>query len=313
MNIFITGIGGDLAQNVVASLKNVKSVNKIIGSDISAQNSGRMFVDKLILSSAPSDNNYLTSLSRNFKEHKIEAFIPMSQLELEFFANLESTIFQTIFDNVKYIGLDKSILKIFLDKQETEIYLNKAGFTTPQTFKVEELEEKNFPVIVKPRFGSGSKGIFKCENLNEVNSALLFSKEPIIQQFIDTDDSEFTVGIFSNRIETKVISFRRKISGSGATTWARHEVHESIINLGLRIAKELNLYGSLNVQLRIKNGLLYIFEINPRFSSTVLIRSQLGFNDVAWSLGDFSTFESFDSKMESNSEFATYVRPIRIC
>jgi carbamoylphosphate synthase large subunit len=62
----------------------------------------------------------------------------------------------------------------------------------------------------------------------------------------------------------------------------------------------------------VHEGKPYIFEINPRFSSTVFIRSELGFNDVAWSLGDKSTFNEFDNLLGSNEEFATYVKTIRL-
>ena len=36
----------------------------------------------------------------------------------------------------------------------------------------------------------------------------------------------------------------------------------------------------MNIQLRMKDGIPFIFEINPRFSSTVYIRSIIGFPDL---------------------------------
>ena len=52
------------------------------------------------------------------------------------------------------------------------------------------------------------------------------------------------------------------------------------------MAVKLNLVGSINVQLRITNHLPKIFEINPRFSSTVLFRHLFGFKDLEWSIKD---------------------------
>jgi carbamoyl-phosphate synthase large subunit len=52
------------------------------------------------------------------------------------------------------------------------------------------------------------------------------------------------------------------------------------------VAKALQLRGSINIQLRLRDGYPYIFEINPRFSSTVVARHKLGFSDVLWSLQD---------------------------
>jgi carbamoyl-phosphate synthase large subunit len=312
MNIFISSAGGDLAQNVITCLRQVNGVHKIIGSDISIYNSGRVFVDESILGVRPDDIDYVEFLSINFKNFDIDFFMPMSQQEIKFFASLDESALHKLFEKVKYIGVDKFIVNTFLDKLQTSNWLNESGFVSPKSFNLQELRETDFPVIVKPRFGSGSKGVFKCLNIKETLAANTLVDDPIIQEYVDADDSEFTVGIYSNLIETKVISFRRKIAGSGATSWARHEVHQSIINLGESIAKKLNLLGSINVQLRVKDNKLFVFEINPRFSSTVLMRSELGFNDVAWSLGDFSTFRLFDSMKETGAEFATYVRPIRL-
>jgi len=40
----------------------------------------------------------------------------------------------------------------------------------------------------------------------------------------------------------------------------------------------------MNVQLRLTEQGPRVFEINPRFSSTVLMRHRIGFSDVLWSI-----------------------------
>ena len=290
----------------------MKSVTKIVGSDVNSKNSGMFFVDEFVLVSKPDTENYISLLRDFFQKYNIEVFIPMNEKEIEFFSHLDDSVFNDLFKNVKFIGLNRFSVQTFSDKLETANWLVQSGFTSPKVYETTEISNALFPVIVKPRFGSGSKGVFKCLSVEEVKAAVLLTKNPIIQEYIDTEDSEFTIGVYSNRIETKIISFRRRIAGSGATSWARHEVHDSIVCLGLSLADKLNLSGSINVQLRIKDDKFFIFEINPRFSSTVLMRAELGFNDVAWSLGDFSTFNSFDSRRDTGAEFATYVRPIRL-
>jgi carbamoyl-phosphate synthase large subunit len=312
VNIFITGVGGDLAQNVISCLRKIEGVSKIVGSDINSQNSGILFVDEFALVSKPNNENYISLLREFFNKFDIDVFIPMNQNEIEFFSNLDEFILNDLFKDIKFVGLNRFCVQTFLDKLKTAQWLEESGFTSPKVYEISEISELDLPVIVKPRTGSGSKGVIKCLNLQEVRGAIVLTKNPIIQQYIDAEDSEFTIGIYSNGFETKVISFRRKIAGSGATSWAKHEIHDSIISLGLSIAEKLTLFGSINVQLRIKESKLYIFEINPRFSSTVLMREELGFKDVAWSLGDFSTFNSFDSIKETGAEFATYVRSVRL-
>ena len=82
------------------------------------------------------------------------------------------------------------------------------------------------------------------------------------------------------------IQFDRLLVG-GLTGWARVIKNKQVGNLLSVIAKGWNLEGSINVQLKITKKGPMIFEINPRFSSTVYMRHKLGFTDVIWSLKEF--------------------------
>ena len=59
-----------------------------------------------------------------------------------------------------------------------------------------------------------------------------------------------------------------------------HDIKKLLINFAIKI----NLIWSTNVQLRLTSKGPIIFEINPRFSSTVLFRHMFGFKDLEWSI-----------------------------
>ena len=59
----------------------------------------------------------------------------------------------------------------------------------------------------------------------------------------------------------------------------------------------MNLKGSINIQLRIHKEVPMVFEINPRFSSTILFRHLLGFKDLEWSIN-----ELFDQDISNYSK-----------
>jgi carbamoyl-phosphate synthase large subunit len=42
----------------------------------------------------------------------------------------------------------------------------------------------------------------------------------------------------------------------------------------------------MNIQMRLTDKGPRVFEINPRFSSTVLMRHRLGFSDVLWAIDE---------------------------
>ena len=71
----------------------------------------------------------------------------------------------------------------------------------------------------------------------------------------------------------------------------------------MKIADELNLIGSINIQLRKSKNRIAIFEINPRFSSTVFMRSLVNFNDVLWSLGIGNPAKEYLEEMHFGAKF----------
>ena len=308
----LSSVGGDLAQNVINCIKKMSGENWLLGSDVNPRNSGQSFVDHFIESKLVSESDYLQWLNGVFKEFKIDCYFPLSESEIKFFAEIDEKSFNTIFTDVKFIGVNKKIVNIFSDKFQTQNWLESEGFQTPKIYSNMDAEGLIYPVIIKPRFGSGSRSVFRCRNRIELSSVLNLVTEPIIQEYIGSDSDEFTIGLYASGDKIKIISFRRLLSNSGATSWAKHEVQDNFVEIGIKIAKKLELNGSINIQLRLHEGVPYIFEINPRFSSTVFIRSELGFNDVAWSVGDKTTLDEFDNFLDSSAEFATYVKTVRL-
>ena len=56
------------------------------------------------------------------------------------------------------------------------------------------------------------------------------------------------------------------------------EIEKKLMN----IANKLNLNGAINIQFKIQNGQIKIFDINARLSSTVKMRDLIGFQDCLW-------------------------------
>jgi len=114
----------------------------------------------------------------------------------------------------------------------------------------------------------------------------VYHEDDIFQEWIVGDEEEYTCGLFrsvSGEIRTMIL--RRRLH-EGRTVCGTVEENPAIEALLSALAKALNLRGSINVQLRLRDGVPYVFEINPRFSSTVRFRHQLGFSDLLWSVQD---------------------------
>jgi carbamoyl-phosphate synthase large subunit len=112
----------------------------------------------------------------------------------------------------------------------------------------------------------------------------------VAQELLSDPSQEFTCALFraGDPASVRTIVFRRVLVG-GLTGRARVEEVPAITALLCLVAEAAELTGSINVQLRLTRAGPRIFEINPRFSSTVMMRHRLGFQDVVWALNHRAT------------------------
>lgn len=303
----VSSIGGMLAQNVALCIRDAFPNAFIVGMDIHTQHAGTFFSDSFVLIENANSHSYLESLKKIVNETSPDFFLPLNELELNRLKDVPQNELDTILGKSSIIWSGTQCLKLFLDKRTTVEFLMDLGLNTPKTYNLTELEICQYPIVVKPTRGSGSKSFFKVKNRTELDAALALVNNPIIQQYIPSSDSEYTAGVFARRgVEPNVVVFRRILSPGGGTSWCESIYDEGITSICKVIAKKIDLNGSINVQLRKFNGKAYIFEINPRFSSTVHIRSQLGFKDLLWSIDSKSDYSSFDAAATSNRTFAVF-------
>jgi carbamoyl-phosphate synthase large subunit len=294
MNVLVTGCGGDIGQSVGKILKEISFVNKIIGCDISIETPSKYIYDFVLLSVPCNDDGYLEDLNFKIKDNKIDLIIPISEKEIRYFSQKE--IYRL--NGCHILLTNKTTTDVCFDKLQTVDFLRQNGFPYPKTYPLNNpikiLCQINLPIILKSRFGSGSKNIFLIDKHEE----LIFYKEKfgdyIVQEKIGGTSNEFTCGLFRSKagiIRTLIVN--RELSG-GFTAFGRVEDHENINELLINVAERLNLVGSINVQLKYFDNTPYIFEINPRFSSTVRFRDLIGFRDLLWTIQDICEYKISD-------------------
>jgi carbamoyl-phosphate synthase large subunit len=100
---------------------------------------------------------------------------------------------------------------------------------------------------------------------------------------VGSESEEYTTGVFSNGSSVSVITFRRRLGYGGLSVEAKLAEEPFLEKLAEKVAAEMKLTGSINIQSRkIKDDLFMPFEINPRLSSTLLFRKKFGFDDAVW-------------------------------
>lgn len=282
MRILVTGVAGDIGYGIGRILKASGIAEYIVGCDVHNEHPGALVFDSCEVIERADSGQYINSLMEAAKRHCIDLIIPTSEPELRFLLR------EKLLDNVEGISLlmaNEKALTVGFDKLGTARFLESAGLLYPWTKFVSEGPPDRMPCIIKSRVGAGGKDVA----LVQKELVELYSRTrpaDIWQEYLHPDDQEFTCGVYrSSGWEIRTIIFRRKLN-AGITVYGEVVENVDIEELLAAVAEKLNLIGSINIQLRMTERGPIIFEINPRFSSTVVFRHMIGFEDLIWSIND---------------------------
>lgn len=292
-NVLVTGAGSILGQGIIKSLNfnNLKKkssvIYKIIGVDMSIEAIGLYRCDSGLAVPSASSPDYIDSIIKICKDEKIEAVFVGTDQELLPLANAKKLIETE--SGAKVIGNSPEIISICRDKWNTFEYLKKNNLSCAESSLIENKEnfvkENKFPIVVKPREGYGSLHFYVVKNENELDVAISEIQKigwrPILQEYLDARDSEFTSGVTTDKDGKKILSSisMKRILRNGQTIKAFVDDYDVVRESANEAAVKLGCTGPINVQAILQNDNVKIFEINPRFSASVPIRAVAGVNE----------------------------------
>ena len=297
LNILVTGCGGDIGQSLGKILLKSPYTKNLFGIDISDKNAAQFIFPNFSVGLRFENSDYLQKLEAFIDENAIDIIIPIAEPELRYFS--ENNILDHI-GKAKMITASAKALHVGFDKYKTAEFLKSEGLPFPKTHLAKDVKKiDSFPVILKSKTGSGSKDIHKINTMDEF---LFYTRthieDYVVQEFITDENGEFTCGVYrSSKGVIRSQIFKRELHG-GYSGYGEVIENENITSLLEELALKLDLIGSINVQLRIQENSPKIFEINPRFSSTVLYRHLFGFEDLVWSIEDRLGLELSDNRKD---------------
>lgn len=278
--ILITAIGGDIAQAAASIIRSSYPDWKIVGIDTAHRHGGMLFVDKFDLALPARAPEYLAWLTAYINSLGVDYCLPMSEMELTVMA--EAGLLDKI-GKAELLWAGSKAVSIGCDKLETAHFIRNCGLPGPWTYSADECHPGlSYPCIFKLRRGAGSKAVFLCASDIELDFFRHRYPEAVVQEFLPDAEQEITCAVYRTwDKEVRVLAMLRRLTG-GFTGWAQIIVNSEVEAQCTRIAEALGLHGSINVQLRLTRNGPRIFEINPRFSSTVLMRHIAGYTDLEW-------------------------------
>lgn len=290
--ILATAVGGDLGQSVIKCLRDSSPIPFIVGCDMNPYAGGRADVN-LFLQAPPvmETENYRDFLLETIKQRQIDYVFPLSDVEILFY-NEHREWFQD--SPAVFAACEPHIIDTFMDKFKTAAFFKDNGFLYPETYLSEEYHgQLGFPLILKRNRGSGSRELFKVEDVDALFFYLRRNSGMIIQEYLrqkDGKDNEYTSGLFSDGHMPQTvhtITFRRFLAPGGFSQQVELIPAGPAVEFAESLGRALHFKGSLNVQFRLTDRGCVAFEINPRFSSTVYFRHCFGFKDVLWTMDLF--------------------------
>lgn len=292
-NVLVTASGGIVSQGIVKSLKlsNMKKDHPvmygIITTDINAQAAGLYRSDTGIIVPSPSSIDYVDSIIKICNEQNIQAIFVGATEELLPIAYAKERIEKETGAIVLTNTMD--VISIAIDKWKTFEFLKKNNLSCAESSLPENqedfIERFGFPLVVKPREGHGSLHFYIVHDRDEIRQAISAIQKtgwhPIIQEYLDGENVEFTSGVVVNRSGNNVMSSiaMRKTLKQGQTYKAFVDDFHDIRKSAEETALKIGCRGSINIQAKVIGNTPKIFEINPRFSATCPIRAVAGVNE----------------------------------
>ncbi len=213
-------------------------------------------------------------------------------------------------NGVNIIGTSPQSIEVAEDRKLFAAMLNKLNIPQPPNGTATTVEEAvvvatklGYPVLLRPSFVLGGRAmqiVFSEAELRDYfhrNAALEISagRPVLVDKFLEDAtevdvDCITDVGQFANPDEGTIvvggmlehIEFAGVHSGDAAMVLPPHTLSPETINTIRQythaMAKELKVIGLMNVQYAVKDGIVYVLEVNPRASRTVpFVSKAIGF------------------------------------
>ncbi len=282
IKVLVTGAGALLGQGIIKSLRMSALDCEIIGADPHPLAAGLYRSDKAYLLPMAKSGDFLSSLLEIVKRERVDVVLVGTDVELAILAAHRQKI-ESEFP-VKVLVSSPDVVAIADDKWKTQLFLKENGFLYPESCLPSGLESfleiVPFPLVVKPRIGARSVGMTVVRSRKHLDRALETVEDPIIQEYLEPESEEYTVGtLIFDRKCVGIIAMKRELR-DGNTFRAFVDDYPAVVEAVRPVALSLDPYGPTNFQLRVTEKGPTVFEINARFSGTTPLRAAVGFNEV---------------------------------
>ncbi len=278
------------ALKVLACLGAIKKIKVyILSNDLSAKVRYSRYCSSFITYSETNDSDRLTAIIDTIQKTNVDVVLPVDIKTIR----LISANRQEIEKITRIVPLPEiGSIDIADDKWLSFNWMHENNIACPPTLLYnqgedfeEELARFTFPVIIKPRKGSGGEGIEIFENLEaflNFPEKNINAGEVIVQAFIKGFDIDCSIlckegEILAYTIQKRFIYNKKPVYGELGIDFV---YHESTLDIVKDLAKKFNWSGIAHIDLRFDETeqAMKVIEMNPRFWASVTYSIFAGVN-----------------------------------
>ncbi|MDR5674227.1 ATP-grasp domain-containing protein [Halalkaliarchaeum sp. AArc-GB] len=215
------------------------------------------------------EDDYISSIRNICVNEDVDLVIPTNDRELQIFAENKDVFKEK---ETRVLISEPRCIDIANDKISTYEFLTSNGILTPfTTSDLDIIKEKidtneiELPVIVKPRFGSGSEDVYEASSMDELKLFWNRIDRPIAQEKLQ--GQEYGVDVFNNHDREPIsIVPRKKIAMRAGETDKAVSVDEpELMEIGKTVGETLGHLGPLDIDCFYDGDRAYVMELNARF------------------------------------------------
>ena len=166
---------------------------EIHAADFQAMAPALQVADRHLLVPSVLANDYCDVLIQYCRENDIDGLIPLIDPELIPLASAKEKFLEV---GTRVLISSPKVVDICVHKDISSRFLLENNFLTPRILTESELANPKFPLFMKPRIGSSSKGTYKINDSADLQYYLSKNPESIVQEYIE--GVEYTVDVFAD-------------------------------------------------------------------------------------------------------------------
>jgi len=163
----------------------------------------------------------------------------------------------------------------------------------PMTFSPEKYSDisriakkVSYPLVIKPRTSSGSRGIKYANNASELAYYFKVTAEkygiPLVQEYIPGDEMYGVSALLNKDAKVRACFVHKRLRqfplSGGPSTYRVSVSNELIAKMGIELLEELGWYGVAMVEFKVdrRDGKPKLIEVNPRFWGSLSLAIEAG-------------------------------------